>query len=199
MPAVALGVHDDGAQSTPQTPYCAGCAQALILAGEFVVTEVLDPDALGSVVCPDCGGAGRIQLRDGALKPLTWSSSPSADDQDDMTHAALMRWGDGVPATAVGESGRWRVWTETARYDIDLNDRTIRRQPAQPGAGEVRDNIGVAQLRRDNEITPLLGPVDCRLGEPMTLRLGLRSDGCATLRLTTIVTAIEQVVGRARR
>ena len=60
LPAAALGVFDDGDQATPEVPYCADCAQLLAAAAEYTITEALDPDALGSTVCPQCHGAGRL-------------------------------------------------------------------------------------------------------------------------------------------
>ena len=63
FPAAAVGIYDDGEQASADVPYCAECARILIAAGEFRITEVLDRDALGTTVCPQCGGAGRLPRR----------------------------------------------------------------------------------------------------------------------------------------
>ena len=60
LPAAAVGIYDDGEQATADVPYCAECARILIAAKEFRITEVLDRDALGTTVCAQCGGAGRL-------------------------------------------------------------------------------------------------------------------------------------------
>jgi hypothetical protein len=76
LPAAALGIFDDGEEAEPDVPYCAECARALIGTGEYTVTRVLDADALGSVVCPRCSGAGRIDLKPGSLTTRSWAAPP---------------------------------------------------------------------------------------------------------------------------
>lgn len=63
LPAVALGIYDDGEEAATDVPYCADCARAMIEAGYYRATRVLDPDALGAAICQECGGAGRLPVR----------------------------------------------------------------------------------------------------------------------------------------
>lgn len=68
-------------------------------------------------------------------------------------------------------------------YELDLEAKTVQRLPGD----------GANQLRRDNEVTPLLdlpygGPV---VGQPLILEIDVRGDGVSTLCTTTQVTRIE--------
>lgn len=60
LPAACLGVFDEGDQADDLVPYCGDCAQALIRTGEYRVTVVLDADRLGTMICPNCAGTGRL-------------------------------------------------------------------------------------------------------------------------------------------
>ena len=63
LPAVSIGVFDDGEDADPDVPYCGDCARALISAGEYRVTRVLDALAFGTATCPTCVGTGRVTFR----------------------------------------------------------------------------------------------------------------------------------------
>lgn len=82
MPAAALGVYDDGVDATPQTPYCADCAQTLIRAREYTVTRVLNPLALGTSPCPSCGGSGRLATA--TARPAQVDPTPAVAEVDDL-------------------------------------------------------------------------------------------------------------------
>ena len=92
---------------------------------------------------------------------------------------------------AVG-AGRWRVRTETASYDLDLDAGTAQRTPL---ALPIDDSgwAPVADLRRDGEAIPLIGVLRCRVGEPMLLALDIRNDETVTFRLTTAVVLIRRL------
>ena len=72
LPAVALGIFDDGVEAEPDVPYCAQCARALTASGEYTITRVLDADALGLMICPRCSGTGRVDRKPGLLPALAW-------------------------------------------------------------------------------------------------------------------------------
>lgn len=80
------------------------------------------------------------------------------------------------------DTGRWLMSTETSRYVIDLDARTITRSP---GDGE-----DALDLRRDDEVVPLLRLNSCERGASAVLLLDVRGDGVATLRMTTPVRRI---------
>ena len=60
MPAAAIGIFDDGEERDSGVAYCGDCTEALIRAGQYRVTRVLDPDAFATRPCPDCGGTGQV-------------------------------------------------------------------------------------------------------------------------------------------
>ena len=92
---------------------------------------------------------------------------------------------------AVG-AGRWRVLTETASYELDLDAGTARRTPlAVPN--DASGWAPVADLRRDGEAIPLIWVLRCRVGEPMLLALDVCNDGALTFRLTTPVALIQRL------
>lgn len=75
--------------------------------------------------------------------------------------------------------GVWMVTTETgSRYTVDLDARTIRRNP---GAGE---------LRADGESLPLHQVVTCEVGASAGFLVTVET-GVITLRLTSHITRIE--------
>ncbi|TQL60973.1 hypothetical protein FB474_2376 [Oryzihumus leptocrescens] len=91
----------------------------------------------------------------------------------------------------IGTAGRWRVRTETAVYDIDLDAAWICRHPANEQRGGAHD-ARVAALRLDDTPIPLVTVHQCQLGAPMILVLDLRGDGILTVRLSTEVLTIER-------
>ena len=92
----------------------------------------------------------------------------------------------------IGDHGRWRVTTETAVYDIDLDAAWICRHPAdeQPRGGQYPH---IATLRSDDTPIPLVAVHQCQLGAPMILVLDLRGDGVLTVRMSTEVLKVERV------
>lgn len=64
VPAAAIGILDDGDDAEADVPYCGECARALIATGDYRVTRVIDPNALGSATCRRCGGSGRDIVHD---------------------------------------------------------------------------------------------------------------------------------------
>lgn len=74
------------------------------------------------------------------------------------------------------------VHTETGSvYDINQADNTVKRLPDPDGG----------QLRKDNEVVPLLSLIKPVIGEPMTMLIDVRGDGVQTVRHTSPVTKIE--------
>lgn len=82
LPAAAVGVFDDGDEAHPGVPYCASCTHALIECGEFTVTRVLNPLALGSIACPECGGTGRLSRGSGQQVP--GADTPPTQDAEEL-------------------------------------------------------------------------------------------------------------------
>lgn len=88
LPAAAVGVFDDGDEAYPSVSYCASCAHALIECGEFTVTRVLNPLALGSISCPECGGTGRVSRGSGEQVP--GADTPPAQDAEELRPPGLL-------------------------------------------------------------------------------------------------------------
>lgn len=97
----------------------------------------------------------------------------------------------GRPGTLDDQSqGVWVVDTESSRYLLDLDSRTIVRSPkiTQPETDLVPP---VAALRLDHDTIALITLIRCRVGGPMILILDVRKDGIRTKRQTTNVTSIQ--------
>ena len=75
-------------------------------------------------------------------------------------------------------AGRWLLRTETSSYELDLDARTVRRTPGA-GAGPTVDLPAplVADLRRDNDVVPLIALDRCKVGVPVVMVVDVRGDG----------------------
>lgn len=87
LPAAAVGLFDDGEEAYPDVPYCASCAHALIECGEYTVTRVLNPLALGTMTCPECGGTGRLSR--GSGEPVPGADTQTAQDAEELRPPGL--------------------------------------------------------------------------------------------------------------
>jgi hypothetical protein len=86
--------------------------------------------------------------------------------------------------------GFWRVQTETAHYELDLDERTLVRLP-----GESTSDFIASSMRRDGEVIPLLQVLNqIVVGEDMYLLIQVREDGTSTVRRTTPVVDMERVL-----
>lgn len=104
----------------------------------------------------------------------------------------------GTTATLPEEAtGTWRIVTESSQYLLDLDARTIVREP---GAGAIATNpdapefadVFVRQLRRDGDVLPLVSFTGARVGERMPYHVDVLRNGTTTLRFTTHV---QQIIG----
>lgn len=109
-----------------------------------------------------------------------------------MREGSALELGGGLPGPA--ESwGRWRVWTESSCYLIDLKERWIIRERGA-GVGPLPDLPPLAEastLRRDGDQIPLLEMYQLEIGKPMIMLLDVRGDGVSTVRTTTYVRGME--------
>lgn len=102
----------------------------------------------------------------------------------------------GTTATLPEEAtGTWRIVTESSQYLLDLDARTIVREPgagaiaANPDSPELADVL-VRPLRRDGDVLPLVNFTGARVGERMLYHVDVLHNGTTTLRFTTHVQRI---------
>lgn len=88
-----------------------------------------------------------------------------------------------------GARGRYTVRTVTSTYLLDLDRAVLVRDPAPQSPPSWP---APAALRRDHTEIALLAVLECHVGRPMAVLVGLGADAAApmTLRVTTAVQAI---------
>ena len=86
------------------------------------------------------------------------------------------------------KTGRWRVVTQTASYDIDVDNELVRRNPRDDPNPEWPQ----ALMRKDGDVVPLIEVLQCEVGQPMHLLIMVSDDPkcIGTLRMTTPVVEI---------
>lgn len=96
--------------------------------------------------------------------------------------------------------GRWHVVTETSRYVVDLDERTLTRLPGSAsGAAPGRAPVELADLRGDHTEIQLLTLVQCQLHRSMVLLIEADDTDGPRFRLTTMVRAIYPATPSAAR
>ena len=81
-------------------------------------------------------------------------------------------------------AGRWRIRTEHSSYVLDLDARTITRDPQHADASE---------LSNDGATIPLVALVRCEIGRGMNAIIQHPDRDCQTTRATTPVVKIERM------
>lgn len=92
-------------------------------------------------------------------------------------------------------TGQWQVTTETSLYLIDLDAKVVTRVP-DAGAGRLpgASPVAISSLRRDHEAVCLVELMDCELDRPLRMLLDMRGDGVPTLRVSTHVRELRELL-----
>lgn len=80
-------------------------------------------------------------------------------------------------------TGLWYIRTEHSYYILDMDARTVRRQPSPAANG----------LRKDDEILSLLELGKPQVGYSLTMMVQVRDDKIETFRVTTAVISYGQL------
>lgn len=108
-----------------------------------------------------------------------------------------------VPTLFAHDGGRWEVMTESSRYIIDLNERTITRVqgsgpehhkedrvPSRAFSREADRHPARSRLRKDEQQVPLLDMSPVFIGHPLKVLLDIVGNGIVTVRRSTPVVSI---------
>lgn len=132
LPAAAVGIYDDGEVAHPDVAYCASCAQAMLATRDYTVTEVLNPFALGTIPCSDCGGSGRLWQDTG--RPVHADAAPSPVEAD--IAELIAAFDDTPPEGLTALFYAHAYWELRFAVDALLADRPRARASGEPDEGD---------------------------------------------------------------
>ena len=92
------------------------------------------------------------------------------------------------------DADRYLVTTATgSHYVLDLTSRTVQRMVAATAPIMSFLDVGLSQLRRDEEVLELIMLESCVVGAPARFWIQVRADHVVTLRTTSPVVRIESL------
>lgn len=108
-----------------------------------------------------------------------------------------------VPTLFTHDGGRWEVTTESSRYIVDLDQRTLTRIPGGSPEHHKPDRVpsrafsrdadrhpARSRLRKDEQQIPLLDMSPVVVGYPLKVLLDIVGNGVVTVRRSTPVVSI---------